>query len=120
MRIRKVFETSSSQSLIVMDELCSGTNPSEGEQIFEMVLGILEELRPQVFITTHFLDFASRLAEAESPTMSFLQVELGEHDVPTYQFVDGVATTSLARNTAARLGVTREELLELVEHHRRQ
>ncbi len=120
MRIRHVFETSGQRSLIVMDELCSGTNPSEGEQIFEMVLGLLEELKPQVLISTHFLDFANRLREKGRARLRFLQVELGPHDVPTYRFVPGVAETSLARNTAARLGVTRDELLGLVEAHKRR
>jgi DNA mismatch repair protein MutS2 len=119
LRIRHVFETSGPNSLIVMDELCSGTNPSEGEQIFDMVLGLFAELRPQVLISTHFLDFAARLADEKRPHLYFRQVELGPHDVPTYQFVPGVARTSLARNTATRLGVTQAELLALVEAHKR-
>lgn len=119
LRIRRVFETSGPRSLIVMDELCSGTNPSEGEQIFDMVLGLLEELRPQVLISTHFLDFAARLAAEGRPHLSFRQVELGPHDVPTYRFVPGVAKTSLAHSTATRLGVTKDELLRLIETHKR-
>jgi len=119
LRIRHVFETSGPRSLIVMDELCSGTNPSEGEQIFNMVLGLLAELGPQVLISTHFLDFAARLAEEGRPHLYFRQVELGPHDVPTYRFVPGVARTSLARNTATRLGVTKDELLALVEQRKR-
>lgn len=119
LRIRHVFETSGPKSLIVMDELCAGTNPSEGEQIFDMVLGLFAELRPQVLISTHFLDFAARLAAEDRPHLYFRQVELGPHDVPTYRFVPGVARTSLARNTATRLGVTRDELLALVEAHKR-
>lgn len=119
-RIRQVFESCGPRALVIMDELCSGTNPSEGERIFEMVLSLFDELRPQVLITTHFLDFAGQLASKASPTLEFLQVEIGKQDVPTYQFVPGVAETSLARNTAARLGVTREELLGLIEKHRRR
>ncbi len=120
MRIRHVFETSGPRSMIIMDELCSGTNPSEGTQIFDMVLGLLDELRPQVLISTHFLDFASKLSGQGRPHLRFLQVELGPRDVPSYQFIPGVARTSLARNTAARLGVTRDELLGLVEAHKRR
>lgn len=118
LRIRKVFEHSGPRSMIVMDELCSGTNPSEGEQIFEMVIDLFLLLRPQVLISTHFLDFASRLAARPAPgNLRFRQVELGAHDLPTYGFVPGVARTSLARNTASRLGVTQDELLVLVERH---
>ncbi len=118
LRIRQVFETTGPRALVLMDELCSGTNPSEGERIFEMVLELLEELGPQVWITTHFLDFAARLLQKNLKYLRFLQVQLGANHLPTYQFVPGVAQTSLARNTAARLGVTREELVELI--HRRR
>jgi DNA mismatch repair protein MutS2 len=48
-----------------------------------------------------------------------LQVELDRNQWPTYRFKPGVAETSLAHRTAARLGVTREELLALVERSRR-
>jgi len=47
------------------------------------------------------------------------KVELDKHQFPTYRFVPGVADTSLAHRTAARLGVTREELLALVEASKR-
>jgi DNA mismatch repair protein MutS2 len=53
--------------------------------------------------------------------LEFLQVELDARENPTYGFVPGVATTSLAERTAERLGVTREALRELIERakHRR-
>lgn len=126
MRIRELFERARPGSLIILDELCSGTNPSEGEDIIRLVLSLLVELRASVFITTHFLQFATRLAhEARDPAhaqpgagrLAFLQVELDGSERPTYRFVPGVARTSLAHQTAARLGVTREELLALVQRN---
>jgi DNA mismatch repair protein MutS2 len=122
MRIRELFERARPGSLIILDELCSGTNPSEGEDIIRLVLSLLFELHGSVFITTHFLQFATRLAdEAEAGAapgrFSFLQVELDGGERPTYRFVPGVARTSLAHRTAARLGVTREELLALVQRN---
>ena len=103
----------------ILDELCSGTNPSEGEEIFHLVLHLLAELGPEAFITTHFLTFARRLEDApeEDLPLSFLQVQLDAHQRPTYGFVAGVAETSLAAQTAARLGVTREELMTLVRRN---
>ena len=119
LRIRRMFEQLSFGSLVILDELCSGTNPSEGEDIFELVVSLLAELEPQAFITTHFLQFASRLErERPVPRLEFLQVELDAQENPTYGFVPGVATTSLAERTAERLGVTREALRELVERAR--
>ncbi|MBX3130333.1 MAG: DNA mismatch repair protein [Polyangiaceae bacterium] len=117
-RIRELFESLPPGAMVLLDELCSGTNPSEGEEIFELVVGMLHQLRPQAFITTHFLAFAARLEhEKKIPDLGFLQVQLGEDRRATYQFVPGVATTSLAGHTAERLGVTGEQLLGLIERN---
>lgn len=121
LRIRRVFEHARPGALVLLDELCSGTNPSEGEQLFELVVDLLFELRPRAFVTTHFLELAERLERELKPDhpgeLEFLQVELDEYRVPTFGFVPGVASTSLARETASRLGVTRDELLGLIRRH---
>jgi DNA mismatch repair protein MutS2 len=115
LRVRRLFEVLEPGTLVLVDELCSGTNPSEGIAIFEMVVGLLPRLRPQVFVTTHFLDAAERLSrEGAVERLAFLQVELAD-GAPTYRFVPGVASTSLAHQVASRLGVTHEELEALVE-----
>jgi DNA mismatch repair protein MutS2 len=115
-RIRRLFERIGFGNMVLLDELCSGTNPSEGEEIVELVIALLHRLRPQALICTHFLQFAARL-EREPPIgdLAFLQVELDAHQKPLYRFVPGVATTSLAAQTAERLGVTREALEALIE-----
>lgn len=115
LRVRRLFEELEPGALAILDELCSGTNPLEGEAIFEDVLALLARLRPQVFVSTHFLGLASRL-ERERPVegLSFLQVELDEDERPTYRFREGVATTSLAHKVAERLGVTRAALETLL------
>jgi DNA mismatch repair protein MutS2 len=115
LRIRMLFERSQRGSLIILAELCSGTNPSEGEDIIRLVLSLLGELDACVFITTHFLQFAHRLSEEHSQDrLHFLQVELDGEERATYRFIPGVARTSLAHQTATRLGVTREQLLALI------
>ncbi|HEY3499093.1 MAG TPA: DNA mismatch repair protein [Polyangiaceae bacterium] len=120
LRIRRLFERLAWGSLVIVDELCSGTNPSEAEEIFDLVLSQLAELEPQTVVTTHFLHFAARLErERPLPRLEFLQVELDANQTPTFGFVPGVATTSLARRTAERLGVTREALRSLVDGARR-
>jgi DNA mismatch repair protein MutS2 len=115
-RIRELFERLPPGAMVLLDELCSGTNPSEGEEIFELVLSMLNRLEPQAFITTHFLAFAARLErEKKIANLDFFQVELGADRRATYQFVPGVAKTSLAGHTAERLGVTSEQLMSLIE-----
>lgn len=121
LRIRKVFESVLPGAFVAVDELCSGTNPSEGEEIFRMVLSLLKELGPQAFISTHFLEFAAALSKGpEREGLDFLRVELDPNDQPTYRFVKGVASTSLARQTAARLGVTAEELRALIDSRKQR
>ena len=46
-------------------------------------------------------------------------MELDAKERPTYRFVPGVAKTSLAQKTAARLGVTRDELLARIAAKRK-
>lgn len=120
MRIRSLFEKLPPGALVLLDELCSGTNPSEGEQIFELVVTMLNQLQPQAFISTHFLVFADRLQQAgKVPNLAFLQVQLDEQRRPTYQFAPGVASSSLAAHTAERLGVTGEQLSALIQQNLR-
>ena len=104
LRIRHLFENIRPHSMVLLDELCSGTNPSEAAEIVLMVLDLLSGLAPRAFLTTHFLDLAGRLHDSgELPLVDFLQVEMaGQRS--TYQFVGGVADTSM-RMLAVLVGV---------------
>lgn len=116
LRIRTLFQGVEPGAMILIDELCSGTNPSEAAEIISMVLRLLRKLSPNAFITTHFLDIAKNL-EDEPPIgdLEFLQVEIDGEQSSTYQFVSGVATTSLAVGTARRLGVDFERLAAAID-----
>jgi len=115
LRIRRLFESLPRGGLAILDELCSGTNPTEGEQIFQLLIELLGELSPAAFISTHFLGLAARLERERPVELTFLEVELGPNGKATYRFKPGVATTSLAGGVAERLGVTRESLRALLD-----
>jgi DNA mismatch repair protein MutS2 len=117
-RIRRLFESLPFGGLAILDELCSGTNPTEGEEIFQLLIELLGELSPVAFISTHFLGLAARLERDRPVELTFVEVELGPSGRPTYRFVPGVAKTSLARGVAERLGVTRESLRALLDSRR--
>lgn len=121
LRIRRMFEEIDEGALVLIDELCSGTNPKEGEEIAELVISLLPDLGVRAFVTTHLLSFAARLERDDKKTkgLGFLRVELDDQERPTFGFVDGVATTSLAHKIAARLGVTRSDLSGLIDKKRR-
>jgi DNA mismatch repair protein MutS2 len=115
-RLRNLFESVPPGSLILLDELCSGTNPSEAIEIVDIVLRLLRQMRPFALVTTHFLDFASEIQNRKSHEgLAFLQAEVDDREGATYRFIPGVATTSLAVGTAERLGVTFHELERLLE-----
>ncbi len=119
LRIRHLFEAMGSPSLVILDELCSGTNPAEGTEIFRMVVKLLGRLETVSFISTHFLGFAHELeSEPPVPELEFLQVETDDQLTSTYQFRPGVAETSLATATAERLGVNFEELSALIDQRK--
>jgi DNA mismatch repair protein MutS2 len=116
-RLRNLFESVPPGSLVLLDELCSGTNPSEAIEIVDMVLRLLRQIQPHALVTTHFLDFASRLqSQGSSDGLAFLQAEVDDRQGATFRFIPGVAKTSLAVGTAQRLGVTFEELERLLEN----
>jgi len=115
-RLRTLLETVPSGSLVLLDELCSGTNPTEAIEIVDMVLRLLHRLDPVAFVTTHFLGFARDLhARPSTDGLGFLQVEVDAELGATFRFIPGVATTSLAVGTARRLGVTFEEIERRLE-----
>jgi DNA mismatch repair protein MutS2 len=115
-RIRTLFQGVGGRSLILLDELCSGTNPSEAAEIVAIVLRLARKLTPVAFITTHFLDLARHLEDAPPiDRLEFLQVEIDGNEQSTYQFIPGVATTSLALGTANRLGVSFERLSAVID-----
>ncbi len=110
-RLRALFENAPPHSLILLDELCSGTNPSEAVEIVETVLRMLQRLEPVALVTTHFLDFAAELQrDPLVGSLRFLQAEVADGSGPTFRFVPGVASTSLAVGTARRLGINFDEL----------
>ena len=96
-------------SFIIMDELGSGTDPTEGMGI---AIAILEELRKSgasFLVTTHYPEVKEYAAKAEgilNARMEFDKVTLK----PTYQMIIGEAGESCAFYIADRLGMPNEML----------
>lgn len=97
------------ESLVIMDELGSGTDPAEGMGI---AVAILEELRKSgalFLVTTHYpevKEYADRTEGLINARMTFDRETLS----PTYQMVIGEAGESCAFHIADRLGMPEEML----------
>ncbi|NLG03169.1 MAG: DNA mismatch repair protein MutS [Clostridia bacterium] len=92
------------ESLVIMDELGSGTDPAEGMGI---AISILEELRKSnclFLVTTHYpevKEYAMRYLEIQNARMTFDRESLK----PLYELEIGKAGDSCALYIAKRLGV---------------
>lgn len=96
-------------SLVVMDELGSGTDPTEGIGI---AIAILEELQKSgglFLVTTHYPEvkqYADKKARIENAKMTFDKESLK----PLYQLVIGEAGESCAFYIAGKMGMPEEML----------
>lgn len=102
--VLEIIEHVNTESLVIMDELGSGTDPAEGMGI---AISILEELRKSgclFLVTTHYPEVKEYANQAENiinARMTFDKETLK----PTYQMVIGEAGESCAFYIAGKLGM---------------
>lgn len=105
--VLEVLQEANGESLVVLDELGSGTDPVEGMGI---AVAILEELKKSgclFLVTTHYPEVKEYAKEAEhvvNARMTFDRETLR----PTYQMIIGEAGESCAFYIAGRLGMPEE------------
>ncbi len=104
-----VLREANQDSFVIMDELGSGTDPTEGMGI---AIAILEELRKSgaiFLVTTHYpevKEYAAKEKNIRNASMVFDKKTLR----PTYQMIIGEAGESCAFYIAERLGMSRDML----------
>lgn len=107
--VLEVLREANKDSFVIMDELGSGTDPTEGMGI---AIAILEELRKSkaiFLVTTHYpevKEYADKTPDIINARMAFDKETLR----PTYQMVIGEAGESCAFYIADRLGMPNEML----------
>lgn len=107
--VLEVLSEANKDSFIIMDELGSGTDPTEGMGI---AIAILEELRKSgaiFLVTTHYPEVKEYAAKAEDIVNARMVFDK-ETLRPTYQMVIGEAGESCAFYIADRLGMPGEML----------
>jgi DNA mismatch repair protein MutS2 len=113
--LRHILEEADSSSLVLIDEIGAGTDPSEGSALAAMVLQELTARKAVTIATTHhgiLKAFAHDTKGMSNASMEFDQQTLR----PTYRFRSGVPGSSYAFELAERLGIQRE-LLERARAH---
>ncbi|KAL3802337.1 hypothetical protein HJC23_007162 [Cyclotella cryptica] len=97
---REVLKASKKNSLVLMDELGSGTDPNQGVAIARALLEALLDKGCRVAITTHYLEL-KQLASSDSRFAVAGMQFLG--GMPTYKLIPGMIGESFALAVAERL-----------------
>ncbi len=105
-----ILRVTNDRSLVLLDELGSGTDPSEGMALAIVILEQLYEKGATLFATTHYSemkDFAEKTSGFLNGTMEF-DIETLQ---PTYRLLLGESGNSQAFDIAIKLGM-HPELIE--------
>lgn len=109
--LRRVLDGADHTTLVLLDEVGSGTDPAEGTALAEAVLLTLTRRGAMTLATTHLgalKNLASHEAGIVNGSLQFDAATLA----PTYRFVKGVPGRSYGLAIARRLGVAEDVLRE--------
>lgn len=106
----QMMDAVSSRSLVLMDEMGAGTDPTEGAALAVAILQYLQAKGCTFIATTHYSSL--KAFAAEQPEMINASVEFDQQTLrPTYRLLVGVPGRSNALAIAERLGL-RSEILQ--------
>ena len=103
--LRHILEEADATSLVLIDEIGAGTDPSEGGALAAVVLHELTNRHTITIATTHhgmLKAFAHETQGISNASMEFDQESLR----PTYRFRSGIPGSSYAFELAERLGIS--------------
>jgi DNA mismatch repair protein MutS2 len=106
LNLKRILQEANDRSLVLIDEIGAGTDPTEGGALAAAVLASLTARRSFTIATTHhgaLKTFAHETPGFENGAMEFDQITLS----PTYHFKSGVPGSSYAVEIADRLGMPR-------------
>ena len=104
--LTEMTNSANEDTLVLIDEICSGTDPSEGAALAKAILEYLTQKQTFSVITTHFGDLKNLALDGNSFENASVRFD-SETLKPTYQFVQGVSGSSNAITIAENLGLNK-------------
>ena len=105
--IRKIMDVAGARDLVLIDELCAGTDVEEGGAIARAVIEELLSRGTKTIVTTHLGELKAYAHDRDgvvNGAMEFNRAGL----VPTFRFVKGLPGSSFAFAMMQRMGFSRE------------
>ncbi|HXO85988.1 MAG TPA: Smr/MutS family protein [Gemmatimonadales bacterium] len=109
--LREILDGAGAGSLVLLDEIGSGTDPAEGGALASATLKTLTRRRAITLATTHLGALKQLAAETVGIVNASLQFD-AETLTPTYRLLKGVPGRSYGLAIAKRLGIAAEVLAE--------
>lgn len=105
--ITEIINNITPKSLVLFDEIGSGTDPIEGSNLAKAILNYLIKEKVSFITTTHYSDL--KTFGFENPYVINASMEFDQHTLsPTYELKLGISGSSNAFNIAKRLGLKEE------------
>ncbi len=104
LRLREAWQAAGVDSLILLDELGSGTDPEEGAALATALVEALVERGSLSLVTTHLSQLAAAAMETEGALCAAMQFDT-DTGRPTYRLLPGPPGGSEALALARRLGL---------------
>lgn len=114
--LRDILSVASKDSFIVIDEICSGTDPNEGGALASGILDALIDRNAMFLVTTHQSSLKTYALQKEHIVNDSLEFDPTTLR-PTYKFLSGIPGNSYAFALAERLGV-QDDVLAFAQQYR--
>lgn len=110
----EIMNCADSETFVLIDELCAGTDPQEGATLAEVILKNLAKKQVLSIITTHYGEL--KTLEYSDSYFKNASVEFNTESLsPTYKLVIGIPGLSNAISIASNLGLDSELVWEAKE-----